>query len=40
MANTAAVRFLTPEMRAQLGDDVVARRYEDTELRVKALLDL
>ena len=40
IANTAAARYLTPEIRSQLSDDVVARRYEDTETRVKALLDL
>ena len=40
IANTAAARYLTPDKQAQLSDDVVARRYEDTESRVKALLDL
>ena len=40
IANTAAAQYLTPETLSQLGDDVVVRRYEDTESRVKALLDL
>ena len=39
-ANTSAVRHLTAERKALLGNDVVLKRYEDTELRVKTLLDL
>jgi hypothetical protein len=38
--NTAAARFLTPDKLALLSEDVVAKRYEDMELRVKALLDM
>jgi putative nucleotidyltransferase with HDIG domain len=38
--NTAAARFLTPDMRALLSEEVVAKRYDDTELRVKALLEI
>jgi len=40
VANTAAVRYLTPERKALLDHEVVLKRCEETELRVKALLDL
>ena len=40
VVNTAAARFLTPDKLSLLSEDVVAKRYEDTELRVKALLDM
>jgi hypothetical protein len=40
VANTAAVRYLTAEPMKRLGDEEVLKRYEETELRVKALLDL
>lgn len=38
--NSAAVRLLGPDPRAQLSKEVVAKRHEYTRARVKALLDI
>lgn len=38
--NTAAARFLSPDKQAMLSDEVVAKRYEYVQTRVRSLLDI
>jgi len=39
-ASTAAARFLDPDVKAQLSEEVVAKRHEYVQTRVRALLDM